>query len=68
MLAAERGLSLDELNERLIRLAMEAEAEMGVRLAVTRRYRALEQLLGEQLGLDPSRETRALYRRLLGQS
>jgi DNA-binding SARP family transcriptional activator len=68
LLAAERGLSLDELNERLLRLAMEAERDMGLRLAVTARYETLRSLLAERLGLEPARETRILYRRLLGQS
>jgi DNA-binding SARP family transcriptional activator len=47
---------------------MEAEREMGLRLAVTARYENLRSLLAERLGLEPARETRILYRRLLGQS
>ncbi|HEX6490479.1 MAG TPA: BTAD domain-containing putative transcriptional regulator [Gaiellaceae bacterium] len=68
LLAAERGLSLDELNERLTRLAMQAEQDMGLRLAVAARYETLRSLLAERLGLEPARETRLLYHRLLAQS
>lgn len=65
--ACERGLAVDPLNERLARLAMEAEAELGLRTAITERYEALRRRLSERLGLEPERETRALYRALLAQ-
>lgn len=65
--AAERGLTVDVLNEGLWRLAMEAEAALGLRAAVTDRHDRLRQTLEERLGLQPERETRRLFRRLLGQ-
>lgn len=66
--AAERGLALDEFNEALWRLALQAEHALGLRESITRRYRALTRTLDEQLGLQPSQETRTIYRHLLGQS
>jgi DNA-binding SARP family transcriptional activator len=66
--AAERGLALDEYNEALWRLALQAEHALGLRESVTRRYRELARTLDEQLGLQPSQETRMTYRRLLGQT
>lgn len=66
--AAERGLALDEFNESLWRLALQAEHALGMRESVTRRYRELTRTLDEQLGLQPSQETRTIYRQLLGQT
>lgn len=66
--AAEQGLQLDQFNETLWRLALEAEHALGLRESVARRYRQLTRTLDEQLGLQPSQETRHLYRRLLGQA
>lgn len=66
--AAEQGLQLDQYNETLWRLALEAEHALGLRESVTRRYRQLTRTLDEQLGLQPSQQTRHLYRRLLGQA
>ncbi len=66
--AAERRLAFDSLNEPLQRLAMQAEAVLGLRGAVADRYEALLRQLEERLGLEPERETRALYFDLLGQS
>ncbi len=65
--AAERGLSFDSLKESLWRLALEAEGTLGLREAVMQRYDELRGLLDERLGLEPERETRALYLKLLGQ-
>jgi two-component SAPR family response regulator len=65
---AERGLAVDELNETFWRLALEAESALGLRAAVSARYQQLARLVDERLGLTPARETRVLYRRLLGQS
>lgn len=47
---------------------MEAEAELGLRTAITERYEDLRCRLQERLGLEPARETRALYRTLLAQN
>jgi DNA-binding SARP family transcriptional activator len=64
---AEEGLASEPYNERLARLAMQAEAALGLRAAVMRRYERLGEVLEEQLGLQPHVETRRLYRQLLGQ-
>jgi DNA-binding SARP family transcriptional activator len=64
---AENGLAQEPYNEKLARLAMQAEAELGLRTAVVSRYERLRQLLDEQLGLAPHRDTRLLYRELLAQ-
>jgi DNA-binding SARP family transcriptional activator len=64
---ADRGLRIDELDEDLWRLAMRAEADLGLRDHVVRRYNALHELLVDRLGLQPQRETVDLYRRALGQ-
>jgi len=65
--AAERGLAIDNLNEAFWRLALEAESELGLRETIVERYGRLCEVLDEMLGLEPARETRALYLRLLGQ-
>jgi DNA-binding SARP family transcriptional activator len=64
---AERGLALDEFNESLWRLALQADYALGLRESITRRYDDLAHALDEQLGLQPTRETRVMYRQLLGQ-
>jgi DNA-binding SARP family transcriptional activator len=64
---AEEGLGSEPYNEKLARLAMRAEASLGLRKAVVHRYERLSEILGEQLGLEPHVETRRLYRQLLGQ-
>jgi DNA-binding SARP family transcriptional activator len=64
---AEEGLGSEPYNEKLARLAMQAEASLGLRKAVVHRYDRLSEILGEQLGLQPHVETRRLYRQLLGQ-
>jgi DNA-binding SARP family transcriptional activator len=64
---AEEGLGSEPYNEKLARLAMQAEASLGLRRAVVHRYERLSEILGEQLGLQPHVETRRLYRQLLGQ-
>jgi DNA-binding SARP family transcriptional activator len=63
--AAERGLALDSLNEAFIRIALEAEGALGQRERLTDRYETFRQRLDADLGLEPGRETRLLYRRLL---
>ena len=64
---AEEGLVSEPYNEKLARLAMQAEAALGLRKAVIGRYEKLSEILEEQLGLQPHVETRRLYRQLLGQ-
>lgn len=65
---AEQGLRLDQLDEQFWRIALQAEAQLGLRQALTRRYTHLQQLLDTQLGIRPETETRQLYLNLLGQT
>jgi DNA-binding SARP family transcriptional activator len=65
--AAEAGLKLDNLNEALWRLAMQAESRLGLRDSINQRYQRLRHQLDEQLGIEPETATRALYHELLGQ-
>jgi len=67
LLSAEQAMALDTSNERPVQLAMEAEAALGRREAVTGRYERLRDELDERFGLEPSRDTKVLYRRLLSQ-
>lgn len=64
---AEQALTLDPLNEGAHRLAMQAEAGLGLRQAVSARYQQLRERLDARFGLEPERETRLLHRRLLSQ-
>jgi DNA-binding SARP family transcriptional activator len=66
--AAERAISLDNLHEPSWCLALEADHALGLYSAVTKRYDALAHLLDEQLGLQPSHDTRMIYRQLLAQT
>mgnify|MGYP000483433400 CR=1 FL=1 len=61
-------LTFDVLNESLWRLALEAEGELGLREAIEDRYSRLVELLDQRLGLEPAKETRVLYLRLLSQT
>jgi DNA-binding SARP family transcriptional activator len=65
--AADAAAALVGSNENIVQLAIEAEAELGRRDAVAERYERLCRDLDEQFGLEPSRDTRLLYRRLLSQ-
>jgi DNA-binding SARP family transcriptional activator len=65
--AAERARTLDSSNERTAQLAMEVEAALGRREAVVERYEQLCRELDERFGLEPSHDTKLLYRRLLSQ-
>jgi DNA-binding SARP family transcriptional activator len=65
---AERGIAIDTLNEELWRLALSAEGALGLRTAAEDRYRRLQNLLDQQLGLTPANETRSLFRQVLAQS
>jgi DNA-binding SARP family transcriptional activator len=64
---AEEAAAADPSNERPVQLAIEAEAALGRREAVVERYERLRRNLDDQFGLEPSRDTKILYRRLLGQ-
>jgi DNA-binding SARP family transcriptional activator len=65
--AAEEGLKLDNLNETLWRLAMQAESRLGLRDSINQRYQRLRHQLDDQLGIEPETATRSLYHELLGQ-
>jgi DNA-binding SARP family transcriptional activator len=65
--SAEEAMALDPYAESAHRLAMQAETALGLREAVIERYEALHRELDTNLGLEPERETRLLYRRLLSQ-
>ena len=67
LVAAEELIAIDGLNELGWRLAMQAEAGLGARQAIIDRYELLGAELDRALGLRPQAETRATYRRLLGQ-
>jgi DNA-binding SARP family transcriptional activator len=64
---AEAAAALDSSNERPVQLAMEAESSLGRREAVVERYERLCSDLDSRFGLEPSRETKHLYRRFLSQ-
>lgn len=63
--AAEQGIAIDQLHEPCWRLALQAEAALGLRDAVTTRYEQLAALLDERLGLRAEAATTSLYRHLL---
>lgn len=65
---AEQAIRLDGLHEPSWRLALQAEHALGLRESITRRYDELARELDEQLGLEPTRETRVIYRQLLAQT
>jgi len=65
--AAEQALTMDTFHEAAHRLAMQAEAVLGLREAIAERFEQLSQELDSRFGLEPERETRVLYRQLLSQ-
>ncbi len=65
--AAEQAIALDTYNEAVHRLAMHAESVLGLRQAIVERYERLCHEFDTRFGLEPERETRLLYRRLLSQ-
>ncbi len=65
---AEQAIALDQLHEPSWRLALQAEHALGLGESITRRYGELTRSLDEQLGLEPARETRAMFRRMLEQT
>lgn len=64
---AEQAIALDQFHEASWRLALRAEHALGMRESITRRYDDLSHALDHELGLQPTRETRVMYRRMLGQ-
>jgi hypothetical protein len=65
---AEQAIGLHGLHEPSWRLALQAEHALRLRESITRRYAELTRSLDEQLRLEPARETRLIYRQLLGQT
>lgn len=63
--AAEAALSDEPYNEQLARVAMQAEAALGLRNAVIERYERLRETLDDAIGIEPHSETKGLFRRLL---
>jgi DNA-binding SARP family transcriptional activator len=64
---AEAAAALDASNEHPVQLAMKAERALGCREAVVQRYERLRRELDERFGLQPSPETKRVYRRLLSE-
>jgi DNA-binding SARP family transcriptional activator len=64
---AEQAIRLDQFHEASWRLALQADHALGLRESITRRYDDLAKALDQELGLQPTRETRVMYRELLGQ-
>lgn len=60
-----RLVDLDPLDETTVRLGMTADAEAGDVAALERRFQRLREALAEDLGVEPSGETRSLHRDLL---
>jgi ABC-type oligopeptide transport system substrate-binding subunit/DNA-binding SARP family transcriptional activator len=61
---ARRWLALDPLHEPAHRRLMALYAQAGRRSAAVRQYRTCLRLLEEELGVQPSAETTALYQRI----
>jgi DNA-binding SARP family transcriptional activator len=61
----DRAIKADPVCEDLVRRAIAIEAALGRRAAALARYRRLETILDEQLGVEPDTETQALLQRLL---
>jgi predicted ATPase/DNA-binding SARP family transcriptional activator len=61
---ARRWLALDPLHEPAQRELMALYARSGQRAAALRQYGECERVLGEELGVAPSPETKALYERI----
>ena len=58
---AKQAVQLDPFGERTHRLLMRAHAAAGNRAAALKAYERCRELLAEELGADPSRETQALH-------
>ena len=58
--AAEAWIALDTLNEAAHRRAIEIELAQGDRVAALRRFKALNETLGRELGIEPGAETKVL--------
>jgi DNA-binding SARP family transcriptional activator/TolB-like protein/Tfp pilus assembly protein PilF len=56
---------LDPYNEEVLRLAMQAESQAGHAAAIEQRFQTSTALLREELGVEPSAETKVLHDALL---
>ncbi|MGH2723608.1 MAG: AfsR/SARP family transcriptional regulator [Actinomycetota bacterium] len=59
--ALDRGVEEDPFAEHLYRRAIEIEGERGRTAAASTRYEKLRRLLAEELGSEPSEESRRVY-------
>jgi predicted ATPase/DNA-binding SARP family transcriptional activator len=64
--AFRRAVAHEPLNETAHRELMDSWARLGETARAVRHYEELTELLAQQVGVPPSAETTALYRRLLG--
>jgi DNA-binding SARP family transcriptional activator len=64
---AARLLALDPLQEAVHRTLMRLYARQGRRASALRQYQSCTQALQRELGVEPEKETQALYRELLRQ-
>lgn len=64
--AATQALGLDPFRESSYQILMRAHTAAGNRPRAIKVYHDLRQLLAEELGVDPSAETEAFYREVLG--
>ena len=62
---ANRWLQLDPLQEEVQRELIRIYAAAGQRTSALRQYEACARLLAQELGVEPSAETQALYREIL---
>lgn len=61
---ARRLVALDPLNEAAQRQLMEVYVQAGQQNAALQQYQSFEQILRQELNLDPQPETRDLYRKI----
>ncbi len=62
---ATEAIRLDNLRERAYLLLMQANSAMGNRAEAVRVYHRFRELLADQIGTDPSKQTEAIYLGLL---
>jgi DNA-binding SARP family transcriptional activator len=61
-----RALEVDELREDVHRRIMHCYDQAGQRAKALAQYRRCQEILGQELGLEPSLETRQLYEQISG--
>ena len=61
-----QALEIDELREDIYRRIMHSYAEAGRRSEALAQYRVCQEVLGQELGVEPSAETKALYEQIAG--